>query len=156
MGSVTPCLWFNGNAEAAARFYATLLPNSRILSPEKPTPEGQAEPLMVIFEIDGLKVQGLNGGPSYQLSPAFSFSVSVDGQQEVDRLWNALTADGGEESMCGWLVDRFGVSWQIVPKQLMEFLSAPDREAAMRAQQAMLKMRKIDIAALARAFNNEA
>lgn len=152
MATITPCLWFDGNAEAAARFHCSLFPDSRVTSPAGPTPEGAPPPVVVTWEVNGQKLMGINGGPQYALTPAFSLSVIVDTQQEVDRLWEALTADGGEESMCGWLVDRFGVSWQIVPKRLTELMGDPDRAAAQRATDAMLKMKKLVVADLEAAF----
>lgn len=148
MNQITPCLWFDGNAEAAARFHCSIFENARVISPAEPTPEGETEPIVVIWEVNGLRLMGLNGGKSYKLNPAFSLSVDVDGQQEVDRYWNALLADGGEESMCGWLEDRFGVSWQIVPKQLVQLVGDSDPEKAERVRQAMFKMRKIIVADL--------
>jgi len=148
MSNITPCLWFNGNAEAAARYYCGLFEDARVITPDAPTQEGNTEPVMVVWEMNGQRVQGLNGGETYELSPAFSFSVEVDGQAEVDRLWNALLADGGTESMCGWLSDRFGVSWQIVPRRLIELMSDPDREKARRVTDAMLGMKRIIVADL--------
>lgn len=148
MNRITPCLWFDGDAEAAARFYCGLFSDARMITPQSPTPEGSAGPVMVVWEMNGQHVQGLNGGPSYKLSPAFSFSVEVDGQTEVDHYWNALLADGGRESMCGWLEDRFGVSWQIVPVQLLQLLGDPDPAKAQRVTEAMLKMKKIVVADL--------
>ena len=145
---ITPCLWFDGMAEQAARFHCSLFPNSRVTLPATPTPEGEKPPLVVLWEIDGQKLMGINGGPHYRLSPAFSLAILVDTQAEVDRLWNALTADGGKESMCGWCEDRFGVSWQIVPRRLNQLMDDPDREAAQRVTQAMLKMKKLVIADL--------
>lgn len=148
MSNITPCLWFDGNAEKAAKFHCSLFEDSRVITPSSPTAEGADEPVVVVWEVNGQRLMGINGGPTYQLSPAFSLSVEVDGQAEVDRLWSALTADGGKESMCGWLEDRFGVSWQIVPKRLIELMSDPDREKAQRVNEAMLKMRKIIVADL--------
>ena len=143
MQKITPCLWFNGRAEEAANFYVSLFKNSRIVS---------ASPMMVVFELDGLQIQLLNGGPTFTLNEAFSLSVSCADQAEVDRLWNALIADGGAESQCAWLKDRFGVSWQIVPARLGQLMSDPDKEKAGRVMQAMLQMKKIDIAGLERAY----
>jgi len=150
MLKVTPFLWFDNQAEEAARFYVSLFPNSKIGSVSRygeagPGPAGSA--MTVSFELDGLPVTALNGGPNYRFSEAFSFSVACDDQQEVDRLWQALT-DGGEEGPCAWLKDRFGLSWQIVPRALPELLGHPDRNRARRAMQAMLQMKKIDIAKL--------
>jgi len=146
---VRTCLWFEKNGLEAARFYVSLLPDSRL---EKDYAAG-ADPLTVEFRLAGAPYQILHGGPHYKLSPAASISVATEDQAETDRLWNALVADGGAESMCGWLVDRFGVSWQIVPRQLIRMLTDRDRKAAARAQEAMMKMKKIDIAAMETAFN---
>jgi predicted 3-demethylubiquinone-9 3-methyltransferase (glyoxalase superfamily) len=158
MPKIAPCLWFDTQGEEAANLYVSLFKNAKILDVSRygdagPGPKGSA--MMVVVEIEGQTLQFLNGGPMYQLSEAFSLSVSCDDQAEVDRLWNALTADGGAESQCGWLKDRFGVSWQIVPKRLSELLGAPDRAAAGRAMQAMLGMKKIEIAGLERAFEGK-
>ena len=146
---VRTCLWFEKNGLEAARFYVSLLPDSRL---EKDYAAG-ADPLTIEFRLAGAPYQILNGGPHYKLSPAASISVTTEDQAETDRLWSALVADGGAESMCGWLVDRFGVSWQIVPRQLIRMLTDSDREAAGRARDAMMRMKRIDIAALEAAFN---
>ena len=130
-----------------------LLPNSRIDAIFRLKSEDPA--LVVDFTLAGVPYQILNGGPSYRLSPAVSISVATDDQAETDRLWESLTADGGEESMCGWLVDRFGMSWQIVPRELMRLLGHSNREAAARVQAAMMEMRRIDIKALQAAFGAE-
>ena len=150
MLKVTPFLWFDNQAEDAASFYVSLFPNSKIDSISRygeagPGPSGSA--MTVSFELDGLPVTALNGGPNYKFTEAFSFSASCDDQREVDRLWAALT-DGGEEGPCGWLKDRWGLSWQIVPKALPQLLADPDRKRAQRAMQAMFKMKKLDIAVL--------
>lgn len=139
-----PCLWFDGNAREAADLYVSLIPNSRIVRDSHP---------MVIFELDGRTYMGLDGGPMYQPSPAFSIYVDCEDQAEVDRLWAALLDGGGQESRCGWLSDRFGVSWQIIPKALPRLFADPDRDAAGRAMQAMMGMVKIDVAGLQRAFD---
>ncbi len=144
------CLWFETGGLEAARFYVSLLPDSLIES-EYPAEPGK-EPLTVEFTLSGAPYQILNGGPHYKLTPAASISVLTEDQAETDRLWDALLADGGEESMCGWLSDRFGVSWQIVPKALMRAVRSSDRVSAERALQAMYDMRKIDIAAIEAAF----
>jgi predicted 3-demethylubiquinone-9 3-methyltransferase (glyoxalase superfamily) len=141
--TVAVCLWFDGNAEEAARLYTSLIPNSEVTS---------VSPMMVTFTLDGMQFQGLNGGPHFKPTEAASIVVSTQEQAETDRLWSALIADGGAESRCAWLKDRFGVSWQIVPEALPRLLGAPDRQAADRALAAMLKMAKIDIAALEAAF----
>lgn len=150
---VRTCLWFDGRGEEAAEFYVSLLPDSRIESVTRPTPDGP--PLVVEFTLAGAPYMALNGGPHFTLSPAVSIAVRTEGQEETDRLWNALIADGGEESQCAWLTDRFGVSWQIVPDALVRMMAADDRRAATRATQAMLKMKKIDIEALQAAFVRE-
>jgi predicted 3-demethylubiquinone-9 3-methyltransferase (glyoxalase superfamily) len=142
-----PCLWFDGQAEQAAAHYTAIFPNSAITSVRR-NPDGSV--LVVEWTLDGQPYQGLNGGPQFAFSEAVSFSVACADQAEVDHYWNALT-DGGEESMCGWLKDRFGVSWQIVPARLPELLGDPDRERAERAWQAMLGMRRIVVAELEQA-----
>jgi predicted 3-demethylubiquinone-9 3-methyltransferase (glyoxalase superfamily) len=147
---VRTCLWFDGRGREAAEFYVSLLPDSAIEAPCRPAPD--APPLVVEFTLAGAPYMILNGGPQYPHTPAASISVPRD-QEETDRLWAALTADGGRESRCGWLVDRYGVSWQIVPEALVYMLCAEDREAAGRAQAAMMEMRKLDIAALEAAFH---
>jgi len=144
---IIPFLWFDSNAEEAADFYVSVFPNSRKLSElrntgDAPGPKGGV--LTVFFELDGLKFTALNGGPAYQFTPAISFVVRCDTQQEIDDYWSKLTA-GGKEIQCGWLVDKFGLSWQIVPARLPELLKDS------RAMQAMMKMKKLDIAALERA-----
>ena len=156
MSKISPCLWFDGQAEEAAALYTSLFPNSRIervnRSPgETPSgPEGMV--LTVDFTLDGEPFIALNGGPDFQFNEAVSFSIDCEDQAEVDRYWDALIADGGEPSVCGWLKDRFGVSWQVVPKVLPEYLRAHDREAAKRALDAMLKMTKLDVATLREAY----
>ncbi|HEY8594629.1 MAG TPA: VOC family protein [Devosiaceae bacterium] len=153
MRKITPCLWFESEGEAAARFYVSLFAGSRMISPKEATPDDGPTPLVVECEIAGQPVQIINGGPHYSLSPAFSLSVSCADQQEVDRYWDALVADGGAESQCGWLVDRWGVSWQIVPRRLIELMGDPDREKARRVTDAMLGMRKLVVADLEAAAN---
>ncbi len=147
---VRTCLWFEKDGEAAATFYVSLLPDSRVETVMRPEPDGPA--LTIDFTLGGAPYQIINGGQHYRLSPAASISVLTVDQTETDRLWNTLTADGGQESQCGWLVDRYGLSWQIVPKRLIRLLGDADRPAAERAQAAMLQMRKIDIATLEAAF----
>ncbi|HEX3079543.1 MAG TPA: VOC family protein [Puia sp.] len=133
---IYPCLWFDGQAEAAATFYCSVFKNSKILS---------ESPMVVIFELNGAKFMGLNGGPLFKFNEAVSFVVNCSTQDEIDYYWSKLTA-GGEESMCGWLKDKFGVSWQIVPTILGELLSDPAK--AERVTNAFMKMRKFDIEAL--------
>jgi len=157
MSRITPCLWFDGKAEEAATFYVSLLPDSRIESimrapADNPsTPKGAA--LVVEFTLAGRRFMGLNGGPQFRFTEAVSFVIDCADQAEVDRLWDALTADGGAPGRCGWLKDRYGLSWQVVPRALPELLGGPDRERAGRAMQAMMTMSKIDIDALRRAYD---
>ena len=148
---VRTCLWFEKDGEEAAAFYVSLLPGSRIEAALPSEPEGPA--LLVEFTLAGAPYAIVNGGPHYRLSPAASIAVRTHDQVETDRLWNALTAGGGADGQCGWLTDRYGVSWQIVPEALIRMQGDPDRAAAGRAQAAMLRMRKIDIVALEAAFN---
>ena len=155
MHTLYPCLWFDGNAEEAAEFYSALLPDShvdRVWRSPADTPSGPAGMVLTVdFTLLGSRVQGLNGGPDFQFNEAISFVVECDDQAEVDRLWEALTADGGEPGPCGWLKDRFGLSWQITPRRLAELLDDPDPERARRAMDAMLAMGKLDVAELERA-----
>lgn len=158
MPKITPCLWFDTEAEDAANLYTAIFPNSRITDISRYGDAGPREAGMVItvsFELDGQEFMGLNGGPQFTFDEAISFTVSCGSQEEVDEYWDRLTANGGEESQCGWLKDRFGVSWQIVPTRLSELLGDPDPARAQRAMQAMLQMRKIDIAALEKAAAGE-
>jgi predicted 3-demethylubiquinone-9 3-methyltransferase (glyoxalase superfamily) len=155
MDKITPTLWFDGKAEEAARFYTALIPNSRIESIDRSpgeTPSGPKDMVLTVnFTLAGRSYQGLNGGPDFKFNEAISLSIDCEDQAEVDRYWAALTADGGEESVCGWLKDKFGVSWQVIPRRLPELMNGPDREAAARVLEAMLKMVKIDVAELERA-----
>lgn len=147
---IVPFLWFNTQAEEAAKFYVSLFKNSKIVS----TMPGPNNTVMgVTFILDGVKIQALNGGPHFKFTEAISLFVNCETQAEVDHFWNNLTANGGQESMCGWLKDKYGLSWQIIPTVLGELFSSPEREKANRAMQAMLKMKKIDIAKLQEAFN---
>lgn len=152
---ISTCLWFDSNGEDAANFYVSLFPNSRIVhvsryGPGQPLPEGTA--MLVRLELDGVSFAALNGGPMFKLSEAVSLVTTCDTQAELDRLWNALTADGGAESMCGWCKDRFGLSWQIIPSQISDWMGSPDKEAQGRMWGKLMKMRKIDIATLDTAF----
>lgn len=151
MPAIIPCLWFAGQAEEAARFYVSVFPNSRILS-VNPAPEGTpgtpGDVLTVEFELDGTRFTGLNGGPRFRFDESISFQIDTTDQAETDHYWDALIADGGEESVCGWLKDRYGLSWQVVPHQLTELMTDADPARASRAMQAMLQMRRIDIAAI--------
>lgn len=147
---VATCLWFDTQGEEAAQFYVSLLPGSGITHVFKPMPD--APPLLIEFNLASVPYQALNGGPRFAHSEAASIVVTTENQQETDRLWAALTGGGGQESMCGWLKDRFGVSWQIVPRQLPEYLTSQDSAAAQRAFAAMMTMKKLDIAALEKAY----
>jgi predicted 3-demethylubiquinone-9 3-methyltransferase (glyoxalase superfamily) len=159
MDKISPCLWFVGRAEEAARFYTALFPNSRINSIDRSpgeTPSGPKDMVLTVnFTLGGHTYIGLNGGPDFTFNEAISLSIDCEDQAEVDRYWAALTADGGAESVCGWLKDKFGVSWQVIPRRLPELLNSPDREAAARALEAMLTMVKIDVAELERAARGE-
>ena len=148
--NIVPCLWFNKNAEEAANFYAKSFPNSRVTAVHKsPTdyPNGKAgDVLTVEFTVLGQPFVGLNGGPEFSFTEAVSFQVFTDTQEETDRYWNALVKNGGQESACSWCKDKFGLSWQIVPRVLMEAINDPDTASAKRAMEAMMQMVKIDIA----------
>jgi predicted 3-demethylubiquinone-9 3-methyltransferase (glyoxalase superfamily) len=154
MSKIAPCLWFDGNAEEAANLYTSLLPDSRIdkvMRSPADTPSGpEGSVLVVEFTLAGQRFIGLNGGPQFRFNEAISFTIDCADQAEVDRLWQELSADESAEQ-CGWVKDRFGVSWQIIPSALPELLGDPDPAKARRVMQAMLKMKKIDIAALERA-----
>jgi predicted 3-demethylubiquinone-9 3-methyltransferase (glyoxalase superfamily) len=156
MTSLATCLWFNGDAEAAAKLYTSLLPDSRIdrvsRAPADNPSTKEGEVLTVDFTLAGQRLIGLNGGPDFPFTEAISLSVLCDDQAEVDRLWTSLILGGGEPSQCGWLKDKFGVSWQIVPKVLPEMLASSDRDAAQRAMNAMLEMGKLDVRALTEAY----
>jgi 2-polyprenyl-6-hydroxyphenyl methylase/3-demethylubiquinone-9 3-methyltransferase len=147
---IATCLWFNKNAEEAAKFYTSTFPDSRVTAVNKsPTdyPNGKAgDVLTVEFTILGQPFIGLNGGPEFTFDEAISFQVYTDTQEETDRYWNAIVQSGGQESVCGWCKDRFGLSWQIAPRALMKAISDPDTAAAKRAMEAMMTMGKIDIA----------
>ncbi len=150
--SVHPFLWFDREAEEAAALYVSLIPRSRVLRTRRypdGSPGGLAGAVMsVSFELDGVLVEALNAGPQFPFTEAFSFFVSVDDQAELDRIWDGLLAGGGEPSQCGWLRDRFGLSWQVVPRVLDELLQDPDPGRSGRTMQAMLGMQKLDVAAL--------
>jgi len=153
MQKITPCLWFDTEGEEAAQFYTSVFSNSRIVETTRygsAGPRDEGTVMTVLFELDGQRVMALNGGPDFKFNEAISFSVDCETQEEVDAYWNALT-DGGEEGPCGWLKDRYGVSWQIVPKVLGELISDPDQAKAQRVMAAMLKMGKIEVAELERA-----
>jgi predicted 3-demethylubiquinone-9 3-methyltransferase (glyoxalase superfamily) len=150
MRPIVPNLWFDTEAEQAADFYVSVFPDSRIISTAH-YPEGAPGPtgtvMTVEFEMNGQRFVGINGGPQFPFTEAVSFQITCETQEEVDRYWEVLT-EGGEESMCGWLKDRYGLSWQVVPAGMDEVFADPDPEKAQRAMQAMLSMRKLDLAAL--------
>jgi predicted 3-demethylubiquinone-9 3-methyltransferase (glyoxalase superfamily) len=153
MTPISPCLWFDTEAEDAARFYTSVFPRSRILEVQHYGSAGPREEGMVMtvaFELDGQRFIALNGGPEFSFSEAISFEIECADQEEVDRYWTTLS-EGGEEGPCGWLKDRYGVSWQVVPRRLNELVADPDREKAQRVVAAMLTMGKIDVAELERA-----
>lgn len=152
MQKITPCLWFENQALEAAEFYTSVIPDSSIVTVQRapadtPGPKAGAV-LLVQFKLAGQNYQALNGGPHDKFNDAISLSVSCEDQDEVDRLWSALTADGGKPVQCGWLKDKYGLSWQIVPKRLPALLAQADPEKSKRVMQAMMKMVKIDIAGL--------
>jgi predicted 3-demethylubiquinone-9 3-methyltransferase (glyoxalase superfamily) len=155
---ITPCLWFDTQAEEAANFYTSVFKNSRIKQVSRFGKAGrevhgkEAGSVMIVeFEIEGQTFTALNGGPLFKFNEAVSFQVSCDTQAEIDHFWNSLSR-GGQESSCGWLKDKFGVSWQVIPKQMDEYLKSPDREASRRAFEAMLKMSKLDVEQLREAY----
>ncbi|MBI5933213.1 MAG: VOC family protein [Chloroflexi bacterium] len=152
MKKITPFLWFDTQAEEAMNFYVSLFKNSKVNSVSR-GPDGRA--FTVSFELDGQEFIGLNAGPQFKFNEAVSMFVNCEDQAEVDYFWNALIANGGEESMCGWLKDRFGLSWQIVPKQLGQLMGDPDQVKAGRVMEAMLKMRKIVVADLQMAYDGK-
>ena len=149
---IATCLWFNKNAEEAARFYAATFPDSRVVAVHKSPgdyPSGKAgDVLTVEFTVLGQPFVALNGGPAFTFDEAVSFQVFTDTQEETDRYWNAIVGSGGQESMCGWCKDKFGLSWQIAPRTLVDAINAPDTAAAKRAMEAMMTMKKIDIATI--------
>ena len=153
MPKITPFLWFDTQAEEAALLYTSIFKNSRINDVSRNGPDGAA--FVVSFELDGQAVTALNGGPLFPFTEAFSFSVDCEDQAEVDYYWERLLAGGGQESQCGWLKDKFGLSWQIVPKPLGELTSGPDPDKARRVIAAMLKMVKLDLAELRWAYHGE-
>jgi predicted 3-demethylubiquinone-9 3-methyltransferase (glyoxalase superfamily) len=157
MSKIAPCLWFNGQAEEAATFYTSILPDSRIDGVQRAPVDNPSTPkgavLTVDFTLAGQQFIGLNGGPDFSFTEAISFSIDCADQAEVDRLWDALVEGGGEHSVCGWLKDRYGVSWQVVPRQMPELLAGPDREGAARAMKAMMEMTKLDVAKLQEAYD---
>ena len=157
---IATCLWFDqGKAREAANFYASIFPDSHVdtsLAAPSEYPGGkQGSELTVEFTVLGMPFLGLNGGPHFKFNEAVSFQVYTDSQEETDRYWNAIVADGGQESNCGWCKDKYGLSWQITPRALMRAMGGADKEAATRAMKAMMGMKKIDIAAIERARSGE-
>jgi predicted 3-demethylubiquinone-9 3-methyltransferase (glyoxalase superfamily) len=155
---ITPNLWFDKEAEEAAEFYCSVFDDARILHKQN-YPEGAPGPagevMIVVWELNGMKFTGINGGPEFKFDEAVSFEIRCSDQDEVDYYWEKLTADGGEESQCGWLKDKYGLAWQVVPEGMEELFNDADSSKAQRAMQAMLKMRKIDLAEIQRAAAGE-
>jgi predicted 3-demethylubiquinone-9 3-methyltransferase (glyoxalase superfamily) len=156
MSKISPCLWFDGEAEDAANFYVSLLPDSKIETVQRNTvdgPGGKAGSVLVVeFTLAGQHFMALNGGMRFDYTHAVSFKIDCTDQAEVDRLWETLLSGGGQAGRCGWLRDRYGVSWQIIPTALPKYLGGPDRAGAQRAMAAMLQMVKLDIEGLRRAY----
>jgi predicted 3-demethylubiquinone-9 3-methyltransferase (glyoxalase superfamily) len=162
MQKLTPFLWFDNNAEEAVNFYVSIFKNATVGKITRYTgagaqaagrPEGSV--MTIDFQLEGQKFAAINGGPHFKFTEAISFVVNCESQEEVDYFWNKLTADGGQESQCAWLKDKYGLSWQIVPRVLMEMLGDKDPQKAQRVMEAMLQMKKIDIATLQRAYDGE-
>ena len=156
MHGIVPCLWFDDDAERAAELYVSIFPRSRITNVSRygeggPFPAGTV--ILVELELDGRAFQALTGGPRFAFTEAVSFAIEVETQDELDRIWDALLSDGGEPSQCGWLKDRFGVSWQVVPAQLKSLLSDPDPARSQRVMEAMLAMKKISLPELQAAYD---
>ena len=160
MSKISPCLWFANEAEEAAKFYVSLLPDSRIETIQRNTidsPSGKAGTVLVVdFTLAGQRFMALNGGMKMEYTHAVSFKIDCADQAEVDRLWDALLVDGGKTEQCGWLKDRYGVSWQIVPTALGKYIGGPDKAGAQRAMQALLGMVKLDVEGLKRAYEGKA
>lgn len=154
MKKITPFFWFNGRLEEAMNFYVSLFDNAEIINVNRYGEEGHlhGEVMTATFRLEDQELMGLNGGPDFSFTEAISLFVRCETQEEVDTLWAKLTADGGEESQCGWLKDKFGLSWQIIPNALMELLGDPDPEKSRHVMEAMLKMQKIDVALLQEAY----
>jgi predicted 3-demethylubiquinone-9 3-methyltransferase (glyoxalase superfamily) len=155
---LTTCLWFNGNARQAAEFYVSAFPNSSIgtnwIAPTETPGNQQGEEVVVDFVMFGRPFIALNGGPQFTFSEAISFQIPCADQGEIDKYWDLLTKDGGEESQCGWLKDKFGLSWQVTSPQMGQYLGGPNPEGAKRATQAMLEMRKINLAEMKSAYES--
>ena len=158
MPTITPNLWFDGNAEEAAAFYASVFPEgvvtSVVRSPAANPSTREGDVLLASFTICGMPFTGINGGPQFTFSEAVSFEITCTDQAEADYYWEALVAGGGEHSMCGWLKDRYGLSWQVVPQQLGDYLGGPDPDGARRAMEVMLTMQRLDIEAIRAAYES--
>ena len=157
MGKITPFLWFDNNAEEAVNFYISIFKNSRVKTVSRYSEAGPGEPgsvLTIVFEINGQEFMALNGGPQFKFSEAISFVIYCDTQAELDDYWQKLTAEG-QEVQCGWLTDKFGLSWQVVPTITEKLLTDPDPEKVRRVSEAVLKMVKLDIAEMVRAYEGE-
>lgn len=156
--TLTTCLWFNGNARQAAEFYTKIFPNSELINhwaTEVDTPGNQAgDEVVVNFKIFGQDFIALNGGPQFPHTEAISFQIPCNSQEEVDEYWDLLTADGGSEGQCGWLKDKFGVSWQVIPTEMLQYLGGSNREGSKRATTAMLEMKKIILLDIKNAYLN--
>jgi predicted 3-demethylubiquinone-9 3-methyltransferase (glyoxalase superfamily) len=153
---ITPMLWFDNQAEEAMNFYISVFKNSEVLEVKRFGEAGTGDEgsvLVAAFSLDGQRFEALNGGPEFKFTEAVSFVIDCEGQDEVDYYWNALTANGGEESQCGWLKDKFGLSWQVVPRELLELLGDPNPTKSGAAMHAMMQMQKIDIAKLQEAYD---
>ena len=159
MSKVTPCLWFNGDAEDAAKFYVSLMPDSEILKVQRNVADGpsgkEGTVLVVEFTMGGQRFIALNGGMKVDYTHALSLQIDCEDQAQVDSIWDAFLKHGGTAVQCGWLRDRYGVSWQVVPKQMIQYLGSSDKAAARRAMQAMMKMVKLDLAELRRAYEDK-
>jgi len=158
MSKITPFLWFDNNLDEAIKFYTSIFENSKLLYEVKygengPGPKGTI--MTATFELEGQKFMGLNGGPMFKFTEAISLFIACENQEEIDYYWNALTANGGKESVCGWLKDKFGLSWQIVPTALGRLMNDPDPAKAQRVMGAMMQMTKIDIAGLQKAYDGK-
>lgn len=156
---LTTCLWFDGKAREAANFYTRIFPDSELadhwITPADTPGNSKGDEVVVSFKIFGQNFIGLNGGPQFPHSEAISFQIPCADQNEIDKYWELLTKDGGQEGQCGWLKDKFGVSWQITSPEMMKYLGGPDAEGAQRATQAMLKMKKLDLATMKNAYENK-
>ncbi len=153
---LTTCLWFDGRAREAAIFYTSIFPNSSVsdnwIAPTDTPGNQQGEEIVVNFKIFGQNFIGLNGGPQFPHSEAISFQIPCTDQTEIDKFWNLLIADGGQEGQCGWLKDKFGISWQVTSPEMMNYLGGPDAEGSQRATKAMLEMKKIDLSVMQKAY----